>query len=390
MSEESVVRVVRLGEIRKHQNADSLSITDVDGGYPCIIRTGDFKPGDLAVYVPVDSLVPVAAPEFNFLAKEAKADGLARIKARRLRGTFSMGLLVPCTDTSWKEGQDVGGHLGVTKYLPPSEREHVQRPKTERRSETARYEERVEWIAVGLIGVCCVAACVFSPWIVALEPCIAWAGARLIRRNRALNKRPQIPYYDIESVRKYKSELVDGEQVQLTEKIHGCSFVAIHTGKRFFVRSRNVWRDREDNDDIFWIAARRYGLEEKLARYPNLAIFGEVYGAVQDLHYGVPPGESDRFVAFDILDTVKKQWFNSTQFRIFCMAVDVPAVPVLYEGPWHESLLSFAEGKTTMPDGQHCREGFVVKPMVERTSDRLGGRVMLKLHGEGYLTRKEL
>jgi hypothetical protein len=48
---EWIVRVVEIGEVVKHPNADSLSITEVEG-YPCIIRTGDFQTGDKAVYIP--------------------------------------------------------------------------------------------------------------------------------------------------------------------------------------------------------------------------------------------------------------------------------------------------------------------------------------------------
>ncbi len=35
----------------------------------------------------------------------------------------------------------------------------------------------------------------------------------------------------------------------------------------------------------------------------------------------------------------------------------------------------------------HVREGWVVKPEQERRCDEIG-RVILKLHGQGYLTRK--
>jgi hypothetical protein len=49
--------VVRIGKVGKHPNADTLSITQA-GGFPVIFRTGDFKEGDLAVYVPIDSLLP--------------------------------------------------------------------------------------------------------------------------------------------------------------------------------------------------------------------------------------------------------------------------------------------------------------------------------------------
>jgi hypothetical protein len=48
--------VVRVGPVTKHPNADSLSITEVDG-CPVIIKTTDFKEGDLAVYVPIESVV---------------------------------------------------------------------------------------------------------------------------------------------------------------------------------------------------------------------------------------------------------------------------------------------------------------------------------------------
>ena len=63
--------------------------------------------------------------------------------------------------------------------------------------------------------------------------------------------------------------------------------------------------------------------------------------------------------------------------------------PVLYRGPWQglDAHRHLAEGRTTIGDG-HVREGFVVKPVVERFDDRIG-RVILKLHGEGYLTKKE-
>ena len=59
---EGAVQVVRIGPVRKHPNADTLSVTDIHGGYPVIFRTGDYHEGDLAVYVPVDSIVPAADP----------------------------------------------------------------------------------------------------------------------------------------------------------------------------------------------------------------------------------------------------------------------------------------------------------------------------------------
>lgn len=84
---EWLVEVVKLGAVRKHPNADSLSMTDVHDGYPVVFRTGEFKEGDVAVYVPVDSIVP-DDPAYAFL------QGKRRIKARKIRGEYSQGLLL--------------------------------------------------------------------------------------------------------------------------------------------------------------------------------------------------------------------------------------------------------------------------------------------------------
>jgi hypothetical protein len=86
MSTEHEVSVVRLGAISKHPNADALSLTEVDGR-PVILRTGEYAPGDLAVYVPVDTMVPLDDPRFAFLKeRNSTADGYSRVKAVRLRG----------------------------------------------------------------------------------------------------------------------------------------------------------------------------------------------------------------------------------------------------------------------------------------------------------------
>jgi hypothetical protein len=55
------VKVVRIGEITKHPGADTLDIIKVFD-YPVVSKTGSFKSGDLAVYVPVDAMVPTERP----------------------------------------------------------------------------------------------------------------------------------------------------------------------------------------------------------------------------------------------------------------------------------------------------------------------------------------
>ena len=72
MSSDNRVLVVQIESLRKHENADTLSIVDVFGGYPCIVRTGEFQVGDLAAYISVDMLVPDRL-EFAFLRRNLPA-----------------------------------------------------------------------------------------------------------------------------------------------------------------------------------------------------------------------------------------------------------------------------------------------------------------------------
>jgi RNA ligase (TIGR02306 family) len=107
--------VFRISEIFPHPNADRLEVIHFFG-YSCAVRKDDFQPGDLAVYVPPDSLVPVARPEFEWLADKAYGEanrysGFARIRAQRLRGHISQGLIIPAP-SFLKEGDDAAPSRG--------------------------------------------------------------------------------------------------------------------------------------------------------------------------------------------------------------------------------------------------------------------------------------
>jgi tRNA-binding EMAP/Myf-like protein len=384
------VEVVRIGEIEKHPGADTLSITKVFGGYPVIFKTGEFKTGDLAVYVPVDALVPVAREAFNWLETK-RADGNARVKAKKLRGIFSMGLLVSLPvdhDLIFEEGDEVSHYMGVTKYLPPAEKEPTNNPqhnltRKARVSETRIFDRNVILAAafMSLVGI------LSLPFLASLLLTVLSIGgaALVIRGNRAARKKPNVPIYDIEGLRRNLSVFKEGEEVVVTEKIHGCNARYIHTGKKFHVASRTMFRE-SGNTDYWHQAAKTFGLEGKLKQYPGLVLFGEIFGAdCQDLDYGCPKGTVG-FVAFDAMDVKTRKYMDPQAFAEFCDTNGIPRVPVLYQGPWNLDLVELAEGKTTM-GANHCREGFVVRPVTERTEHGIG-RCFLKMVGETYHLRK--
>lgn len=324
MSSEHEVRVVRLGDIRKHDNADTLGIAEVDGR-PCIVRLGEWSPGDLAVYVPIDALVPVEDPRFAFLAPKAGPDGVARIRAMRLRGVFSMGLLVK-PDTDMGEGDEVSARMGIGVWEPD-------------------------------------VRCSLSP---DAEPDPGF-----------------LPVYDIESARKWAPVVLEeGEEVVLTEKVHGANGRFAYHRDRMWCASRTRF-PREADGEMWWSVGRP--IADRLRDVcPGVAIYGEVFGQVQDLKYG---RTGAHLVAFDALDIASRRWLDYDDFRALCVRLDIPAVPELYRGPWSTDLARLAEGMTVLGAGAHVREGWVLRPTRERVHPDLG-RVILKRHGEGYLTRK--
>ncbi len=315
------VEVVEIASVEKHPNADALEIVRVYD-YPVCCRLGEFKPGDRAVYLPIDSVVPLLDERWAFLA------GHRRIKAKRLRGVFSMGLLTQCDDASWPVGLDVREHYRIQKYEPAPHSSCSTR-----------------------------------------GPCEPDPG--------------HMPMYtDLEGMRRHVGALVAGEEVVLTEKLHGANARFVWTDGRLWVGSRTTYK-AESDECIWWTAARRYELAEKLARMPGIAIYGEVYGPVQDLKYGSP--SEVRLALFDALDISDRRYLDYDAFVEVAARLELPVVPVLYRGPWSDDLRAMANGKSTI--AEHMREGFVVRPARERRDDRLG-RVILKLVGEDYLLRR--
>lgn len=359
------VEVVRVGPVTKHPNADTLELTEVNG-YPVIIKAGSFKEGDNAVYVPVDALVPTDRSEFAFLAKSGLPGERHRIKAMRLRGIFSMGLLVPVSShvqEAVRCGWTVTQALDIEKYIPPSERNLEQATKAK--------------------------------------------GAK-----RAQAAPGWMPVYGIEAYRRNKGALIEGEEVVLTEKIHGCNARYCYANGRLYVGSHKSFRGTSptkwaqwltstklriqdffgrkhradlirDHGDVWWQAAKLYNLEERLTPYPNHIFYGEIFGrGVQDLEYGL---DHRKFVVFDILDVNEGRYLDFDEMENTCDRLGLETAPILYRGPWQSDLVSLAEGKSHLAPLQ-IREGFVARPVVERRSHM--GRVILKVVGEGYLLRK--
>ena len=314
-------------KLETHPNADTLSLVMV-GDFQCAVRTKDWKDGDLAVYIPPDSIVP-ETKDFEFLGKHR------RIKARKLRGEWSVGLLISAPDGT-KIGDDCMEQLGIVHYEPQisgnfkTGGDNVSLPRPKETSKSGLFT----------------------------------------------------PVYDVLNFRKYSELFNDGEEVIVTEKLHGANARFVCIDDVIYCGSRRFWK-KEDPNNLWWKALElNTALEAWLRHHQDLVVYGEVFGSVQTLKYGSTGGEIF-FAVFDILKGDK--WLDFDEAHK--IGAPLPWVPLVFRGPFNkDQVLEFAEGDSNYPGANHYREGVVLKPVHERTDPKIG-RVQLKVVGNRYLEK---
>ena len=333
--------------VEPHPNADRLELAAV-GGFRSVIAKGSYADGDLAAYIPEGAVCP------DWLIAELGLEGrLAgkkrnRVKAVRLRGVLSQGLVYPVRDGRIRgqavaEGDEVTALLELVKYEPP--------------------------IPIAMQGE------------------VAPAHGATI-------------HYDIENFKKYPHEFQDGEPVVVTEKLHGTwcclgwhpEHGPIVTSKGMSDKGLRLKLNDANQNNLYVRAwrAQQAAFEQARARLAGedepFYILGEVYGrGVQDLHYGEP---NPAFAVFDAYIGEPRQGRYLSADELQRQLADLfPLVPVLHNGPFSEAMLNDCTGGPTAFGGGHLREGAVVRPVVERESPEFG-RVILKSVSGDYLTRK--
>lgn len=222
--------------------------------------------------------------------------------------------------------------------------------------------------------------------------------------------------YDIENIKSYKNVLQEGEEVVITEKLHGTCFAVAHVpglnqddlffdgntfcyskglgarGIVFFDTEKN----RAENTYVKMmlehetrIRATLVGTGDHQDAMP-IYVFGEILGeGIQDLGYGATKPIWRIFDAhIGYRNAPDSRWMNWDEVEELAATLHVPTVPVLYRGPWNEEVhAQYRDGATTMNGASHIREGIVIKPVIDRAVRGLG-RVILKSVSPNYLTRK--
>ncbi|MCZ0978851.1 RNA ligase (ATP) [Streptomyces diastatochromogenes] len=338
--------------VHPHPNADALELAQV-GLYRAVVAKGAYATGEVAVYIPEQAVLPLGLVEELGLTGRLAGGNADRVKAVRLRGELSQGIV--CRPRALAdadlvkaaaEGTDFAERLGITKWVPP------------------------------------------------IPPTM----------NGDVEAAPDLlPWVDIENLRRYPDLFEAGEPVVLTEKLHGtaCLLTFHAEDGRVQVSSKGFGAKglalQEDPRNLYWRAVHGHGLAavaERLAKRlgaRRVGLFGEVYGSgVQDLAYGADArSETVGYALFDVSAEIDGQvrWLDPEDV---VEAGEVPLVPRLYSGPYDlDTVLAHASGRETVSGREtHLREGVVVRPVTERYSPVTGGRAIAKAVSPAYLTRK--
>jgi len=339
-----LVDFVEISKIEPHQDpeVERLEVVHVKG-WKTLTQKGQYQPGDVVLYIPPDSMIPVewaqkwGVEEYLHFKKNST---FGRVKAIRLRGEMSYGFVVNPKNLV---GLNIKDSIGIKKYQEPQKRR-------------------------------------------------GFASGEAEKEHFLFYK-----YTKIQNTKNYPDFLTPGEEVVASEKLHGTNsrIAFIKTNENFeLMIGSNRTRRKLGTESIY---------EKPLALFPQLMdlfedllyqneelnsiiVFGEIFGSgIQDLEYGK---DEITFSAFDICcDHV---YLDFDDARNLFQKHQIPMVPLLYEGPFDQKLMEeLSSGKTTiMKSKAHIREGIVVKPKIEREVKGLG-RVILKFINDDYLLRKK-
>ncbi len=343
----SIQTILKLEPITKADAIEKATIL----GWEVVVKKGDFKVGDSAVYFEIDSLLP--RKEWNeFLFHNDKPE--VRLKTVKLRGQVSQGLAMPLSilpityeqfcgnmeviETSEgqsnipvKEGLDLTELLGVKKYVP--------------------------YIPAQLMGQVKGTRPEFVPKTD--EP--------------RIQGEPQL-------LERYK-----GKTFYITEKIDGSSMSVYFNNGEFGVCSRNMDL-KETEGNSFWKIARELDLENRLQHNEtNLVLQGELWG--QGVQGNKLKSDKLNFSVFNVYDINERRYLDVNEMMEVCDKLDIDSVPILdlaFElDHTVNELVEYASDKSFI-NREVYLEGLVFRPLIEERDSDIG-RLSFKVINPKFL-----
>lgn len=343
-------------ELFVHPNAEALELGKV-GSYQVVVQKGLYKTGDEVIFAPEKSvLTGQLKSEYEKYLSGPNKD---RVKAVRLRNEISSGIIIPKhlvpNFDNYAIGVDISEDLGITKYEPP-------------------------------------------------------IPAQLAGKVKSFDM-PYIGNHDCEHANVYVNDLVQGERVVLTEKVHGSQFILAHeieTGNTI-VSSKGMLKSglsiEESDGNTYWEAAKNDSIVDRItSNFTSgvIQLFGEVIPVQSGYNYGqvkptvrlfdvrvngesipydqVPKDFSDLWVpvVYDGTLTLEEKevvLFEDVERGIRKTRTD-------YILP--KDIVDLCKGKELVSGKElHIREGVVLRPYVDRTA-KDGTKLRLKIINPAY------
>lgn len=400
--ERELAYVVKVDDVLDMEGANNQIA--VVGGWTIFVKRGQFKPGDLAIYIEIDSKVP-PTEQFEFLSKyDYKVKTQRFVKGK----VISQGLLMSPDQFGWtyirgteelvstitdgkggtlKEGDFLTDLLNITYYEPEDNSRKASEAEIIKEKKANEYDK---WVKK--------------------HPLLSKIGFIVRLKKKAINKK----------YKKNKSKLVwpswvvktDEERVQnltryfrenseerkhtytATEKLDGASstFTAKRIGKKkfeYYICSRNMVYNENASDNMWIEMSKKYDMKNVcisiLKRFTDLSyvtIQGETYGTVQkrkygndnrmaifNLIFGFNDGVVERFDPVKMAIFIKSEYPNLECVPIVAKNIELPATC--------EDILKMAGGPSAIDGGM--REGLVF-----RSED---GRISFKAVDNKYLEK---
>lgn len=347
MTIRKLASIAEITYIKPIEGADAIECAIVNGGWPVVVKKGEYQVGDVAIYLEIDSWVPHELAPFLSKGQEPREyNGVKgeRLRTVKLRGQISQGLLLPLTiPSNYDEepayvhepvgdqsrcyilynnlGDDVTEELGIQKWEPP--------------------------IPAQLQGM---------------------------MKGNFPHFIPKTDQERCQNLRKDIFETHKDEIYEVTTKLDGSSMTVYVKNGEVGVCSRNIDL-KETEGNSFWKAAREQNIVEALARLSEdkgeeYAIQGELIG--EGIQGNPEKLKGQRFYLFDIYSITESRYLLVNErysildnMNNLCGA-DIEHVPIV-DGHLRvaqaydtiDELLEYAEGPSLNP--QTKREGLVFK-----------------------------
>jgi len=381
-----------ISKLESIKNADKIELASFeDLGWKCVMKKGESTIGSAVVYFEIDSLVP-DKPEFEFLR-----DSKFKIKSRLFRGQLSQGLALPISVVSGlngvklTKGLDLTEKLGILNYVKIAEEAEdvcdINTIDKKSNSKVVKFlmQYRVFRKAYSAInkkkkdkG--------WPSWISKTDE------TRIQNCTRILE--------ELNGVKCYISVKCDGKSMttwiektsRFNKSIHNfCKKVGINLpeASNLVVAGRNMVF-RKDNNSDYWTTANNLSIKDKLMKdNGKYCLQGELCGPkIQANRIGL---KEYHYYIFNIFDREEKRFLDYQEFIDTAKRLELETVPidetiVIDETYTVDKLLEMAKGKY---NSGHEREGIVVRPVINKYSDKLRGRTSFKAINNEFLLKIE-